>query len=133
MHQKAARCGSAPQRNRAVPDEVLVGALKHGSGRIALGQREPHYSHGPLDLSSDFQQLESNRIALRRLKLRPFEPHPLQCGHEHVSDRREPETKLVGSHGGAACTIGEQTELLFLDAILHVAASAVHLFIPYTR
>ena len=44
---------------------------------------------------------------------------------EHVGHRGEPQPQLVGAHGGGAGAIGEEVELAFLDAVLHLAAGAV--------
>lgn len=61
----------------------------------------------------------------RRVPLRAT-PHGAQ---EHVGERGKPQPQLVGAQGSRAGAVGEQVELLFLDAVLHIPAGAVDLFI----
>ena len=50
---------------------------------------------------------------------------PPQRRQQHVGHRGEPQPELVGPHGPARGPVGEQIELAFLDAVLHLAAGAV--------
>jgi hypothetical protein len=43
----------------------------------------------------------------------------------------EPQAQLVGAHGGGRGAIGIEIELAFLDAVLHLAAGAVDVFIKF--
>ena len=50
---------------------------------------------------------------------------PAQRAEQHIGHRGEPQAQLVGAHGGRRGAVGEQVELAFLDAVLHLAAGAV--------
>lgn len=48
-----------------------------------------------------------------------------QRADQHIGHGGEPEPELVGAYGGGRSAVGEQVELAFLDAVLHLAAGAV--------
>ena len=50
---------------------------------------------------------------------------------EARSARRKPMSQLVGTKGFATRPVREQAQLLFLDTVLHLTASAVILFIEF--
>ena len=52
-----------------------------------------------------------------------------QRAEQHIGHRGEPQAQLVGAHGGGRGAVGEQIELAFLDAVLHLAAGAVELLV----
>ena len=56
-----------------------------------------------------------------------------QGAEQHVSHRGEPKAELVGLHGRGGGPVGKQVELAFFDAVLHVAARAVDLFVEVPR
>src|SRR5512144_2939564 len=61
------------------------------------------------------------------------EADPAQGRHQHVGERREPQAKLVRRHGCGRRAVGEEIELLLLDAVLHLAAGAVELLVEGLR
>src|SRR5512144_1672740 len=61
------------------------------------------------------------------------EADPAQGRHQHVGERREPQAKLVRRHGCGRRAVGEEIELLLLDAVLHLAAGAVDLLVEGLR
>src|SRR5713226_1030843 len=62
-------------------------------------------------------------------KLRVSQSNPAQRTEQHIGHGCEPQAELVGAHGSRRGPIGEQIELTFLDAVLHLAASAIDLLI----
>ena len=57
------------------------------------------------------------------------EPNPPERLDQDVGEGREPEPELVGAHGGGRRAIGEQVELLLLDAVFDLAAGAVDVLV----
>src|SRR6185312_13706535 len=62
-------------------------------------------------------------------KRRVMQPDPAHGAEQDVGERCQPQTQLVGAHGGGRGTIGIEIELAFLDPVLHVAAGAVELLV----
>src|ERR1700731_3025913 len=62
-------------------------------------------------------------------KLRVSQSNPAKVTEQHIGHGCEPQAELVGAHGSRRGPIGEQIELTFLDAVLHLAASAIDLLI----
>lgn len=52
-----------------------------------------------------------------------------EFAQEDVGDGREPEPELVGSEHVRTGTISEEEELLFFDAVLHLATGAVEILV----
>ena len=52
---------------------------------------------------------------------------------EHIRRRTQKQPELVRDESVAACAVGEQIQLLFLDPVLHLAALTVHIFIQLLR
>lgn len=49
--------------------------------------------------------------------------------HQDVGERGEVEPQLIDPQGGVAGAVGEQAELLLLDAVLDLAPGAVEFFV----
>ena len=49
---------------------------------------------------------------------------------ENIGDCREAQSELIQTHPTGEGTVGKQIKLLLFDAILHIAASTVGIFIP---
>lgn len=97
--------------------------------RIGVGERQPHLAHGDPLSGADLQQLQPHGGTLRACELRSFMSEATQCVHQHVGERSEVQPQSIGTYRRGAGAIGEQAELLLLDAVLHIAAGAVELFI----
>src|SRR6185436_19931406 len=54
---------------------------------------------------------------------------PAQALDEHITHRGKPQPQLVGSHGRGRGAVCKQIYLALLDAVLHLAARAVDVFI----
>src|SRR6185437_8472065 len=78
---------------------------------------------------ADFEQLETDSAAAGVGKRRVMQPDPAHGAEQDVGERCQPQTQLVGAHGGGRGTIGIEIELAFLDPVLHVAAGAVELLV----
>src|ERR1700747_949118 len=48
---------------------------------------------------------------------------------QHIDHLGETQTQLVGAHGVSRGTVGVEIELALLDAVFHLAAGAIELFI----
>jgi hypothetical protein len=48
---------------------------------------------------------------------------------QHIGHWGEPQAQLVGAHSVRRGAVGIEVELTFLDAVLHLAAGAVELFV----
>ena len=81
------------------------------------------------DLGADFEELGADRAAGGGCEPGMGEADPAQRAHQHIGERREPEAQLVGAHRRGAGAVGEEIELALLDPVLHVAASAIQLFV----
>ena len=53
----------------------------------------------------------------------------LQRGTKNIGDCREGQSELIRTHPPGGAAVGKQIKLLFIDAILHIAASTVDIFI----
>ena len=58
-----------------------------------------------------------------------LEADATQGAEQHIGHRGEPQAELVGPHGGGRGAVGEEVELAFLDAVLHLAAGAVEVLV----
>ena len=112
------------------------GALQIEVGECELGLPGKARGHGELDppdattdQGTDLQQLQPDGAAGGIGKLGVAERDPAQLAEQHVSHRREPQAQLVGLHGRRRRAVGEQVELAFLDAVFHLAAGAIEIFV----
>ena len=92
---------------------------------IPPGTRRRHSDHDPAhadpDQGPDLQQPEPERAAGGSGELRVRQADPAQRAHQHVGERREPQSQLIGPHGRRRGAVGKQVKLAFLDAVLHLA------------
>src|SRR5690348_12395257 len=93
-------------------------------------------SHGDLDAADadaherpDLQELETDGAASSVGERARLEAEPAQRLHQHIGHGSEPQAELVGAHRGRRGAVGEEIELALLDAVLHLAAGAVEVFI----
>ena len=52
-----------------------------------------------------------------------------QGAEQDVGHRGEPQPQLIGAHRRRRGAVGEQVDLAFLDAVLHLAAGAIDLLV----
>jgi len=97
------------------------------------GHRDFDPPHAHADQRADLQQLQPDRTTGCLSELRVGQPDATQGAEQHVSHRGKPQAELVGLHGRGRGAVGEQVELAFLDAVLHVAARAVGLLVEVPR
>ncbi len=115
----------------------LLVAPREGWRRFWIGQQAIHGPHpagvGPTRVcqrAGAFSGRWARRAAAQRCARRAlFQPEVTQEVEESVGDGGEPEPQLVGAQGVGAGPVGEQVQLLLLDAVLHVATGAVQLFV----
>ena len=88
---------------------------------VCPGQRQPDLSRGDPHAGADPEQLQPDRGALGPGVYRAGQPQASESVHQDVGERGAVEPKLIGPDRGAAGAVGEQAELLFLDAVLHLA------------
>ena len=80
-------------------------------------------------MGADFQELGADGAALRSRELGALEADPPQLAEQDIGDTRKPKSQLVGGEHGGAGPIGEQTELLLFDSVLHITAGTVQIFV----
>ena len=85
------------------------------------------------DASSDLQQLRADRARLSFRHLGTGQAELSQRHVQHVRHCREQQTQLIGSHSVSARAIGEQVQLLLLDAVFHFPPSTVAAFVQRLR
>src|SRR5512132_3313305 len=106
-----------------VDESELVGVGTGSShGDVDAADREA-------DLGADFEELRADRAAGGGREPGMGQADPAQRAYQHVGERREPKAQLVGAHRRGAGAVGEEIELALLDPVLHVAASAIQLFV----
>ena len=95
------------------------------------GRGEGHFdaAHADLDQRADLQELQADRAAGGLGELGVGEADAAQRAEQDVGHRGEPQAQLVGPHGRRRGAVGEQIGLAFLDAVLHLAARAVEVFV----
>jgi len=90
---------------------------------------KPNASDRDSNTGSDFEELEPNRIALCCFQLSSLEVLTTQGIDQHVGECRKQQSKLIRLEVVTARAIGEQHQLLFLDAVLHIASHRVNFVI----
>jgi len=93
-------------------------------------------SHGDLDaadrggdLGADLEQFESDGTDGGAGQAGGLQRSAAQALHQHIGERGHQEPELIGAEGAGGGAIGEQVELLFLDAVFHLPAGTVDLLI----
>ena len=89
--------------------------------------------HADADQRADLQELEPDGAAGGVGEGGLGEADAAQRADQHIGHRGEPQPQLVGAHGGGRGAVGEQIELAFLDAVLHLAAGAVDVLVELAR
>ena len=93
-----------------------------GTGR---GNGDLHAPHANRCQRAKLQKFEPDGSGCGLRQLRSLQGYAPQGGHEHISQRGEPQPQLVGAQARGRGPVREEVELAFLDTILHVAAGAV--------
>ena len=99
---------------------------RHGAGRRHGAADTPCAAS---DLGADFEELEAYGGACGFGEASACERDASERGEQDIGHGGEPEAELVGAHGGCGGAVGEEVELAFLDAVLHLASGAVELFV----
>ena len=81
------------------------------------------------DLGADLQELQANRLTLSASQGGLLQSETRQGVHEHVGGGGQIQPELIGAHRCRAGPVGEQTQLLFFYAVLHVAPRTVEVFV----
>ena len=81
------------------------------------------------DLGADLQELQANRLTLSASQGGLLESETTQGVHEHVGGGGQIQPELIGAHRSGAGPVGEQIQLLFFYAVLHVAPRTVEVFV----
>src|ERR1035437_2238327 len=96
--------------------------------RVGTAVAESNSARGDAHLGGDFQQPQSDRSRLGLGPLSSTQSDASQRVQQDIGQGRKVQTKLIGAHRLGAQPVAEQTQL-FLDAILHLTARAVELFV----
>ena len=98
---------------------------------VRISARTPHPDPPDTEryVGADFQELGTDGAALSSSKLGALEADPPQLAEQDVGNARKPKSQLVGKEHRGAGPIGEQTQLLFFDPVLHVTTGTVQIFV----
>ncbi|GCD76507.1 hypothetical protein NBRC3299_2799 [Acetobacter pasteurianus NBRC 3299] len=100
---------------------------------MLAGEHVRHGQDNPTDADlydcRDFEQPRADCATGCLLQTGLPKGHSLQSGEQDIGSSREPQPELVGPDGMGRCSIGEQIHLAFLDAVFHIPACAVNLFV----
>ena len=93
--------------------------------RVAAGEVQDDTPNADPHTSGHLEELQSQggNLGLRQFGLRKTDTAEML--DEHVSRRSQQQAELIGPKGMATGPIGEESQLLLLDAILHVPAGGV--------
>ena len=80
-------------------------------------------------LGADLEELQANRLTLSASQGGLLQSETTQGVHEHVGGGGQIQPELIGAHRCRAGPVGEQTQLLFFYAVLHVAPRTVEVFV----
>ena len=82
-------------------------------------------------MRSDLQQPQPNGMALGLGKLGALEGSTPELIHQHIGQGGEVHSQLIGLHRRRGGPVGKQVQLLLLDPVLHIPASAVQLLVQF--
>src|ERR1700760_1227382 len=109
-----------------------AGAAQQGMRQGKLMLRGTGRGHGDMDpphanlyQRPDLQQFQPDAAATGSGKLGEGQTDAAQRTEQYVGERGEPQTQLIGPHGGRRGAVSEQVQLTFLDPIFHVATRTV--------
>ena len=91
-------------------------------GGKAFGERDPDSAHAHPHLGAEFEQAHPERAALGAGQVGSLQTQAAQGAQEGVGEAAEVEPDLVGPQELGAGAVGEQIELLLLDAVLDLPA-----------
>ena len=92
---------------------------------VAAGEMQNDAAHGEDHPRGDLEELESNGGDLSTLQFGAGESDTSQVFDEHVGGGGQQQPELIGQELVTTGAVGKEPELLFLDAILHLAARGV--------
>ena len=96
-----------------------------------VGQGELDASHGVDDFGAELQKFQANGIGDGFGQRRLFQGDAADSVDEDIGESGKEQAELVGFVGVRAHAIGEQIELAVLDAVFHVAAWAIGVFVEF--
>ena len=94
-------------------------------GGVGAAEVDPDTAGGDADGGSDFEQVGADGAALGPGMIGAGQADGAQGMEDHIGERCEPLTQMVGPQRGCGDAIGEETELLFFDTIFHVTPGTV--------
>ena len=100
--------------------------MREGAGEEEANAAGISHNHG-----ADLEQTQADRADLGTGQLGTGQTDGAQSLHQHIGQGRQEQAKLVRPPQVATGAIGEQAELTFLDAVLHLATSAVAALIEF--
>lgn len=103
-------------------------------GRRAVAAQVKHHSTcSDSNAGSNLQQTQTNRVDSPASRLRPRQGQSTDPVQEHIRKRRQQQPKLVCQELCATRPVRKQTQLLFLDPVLHLAPLTVDLAVERFR
>jgi len=101
------------------PLQVVQDGSEQVLVRVSAGHTEDDSTHAYSDVRPDLQQLQPYALTRCFCHTRSAKPNTSQLVENHVGKRGKPQTELIGLHGRRAGPVGEQVQLLLLDAVFH--------------
>jgi hypothetical protein len=81
------------------------------------------------DQLGEFQEFEADGSGGGMGQFCSWQGYAPQGGHEHLSERGEPQPQLISEQARRRSPVREEVELAFFDAVLNVAAGAVEFLV----
>lgn len=97
--------------------------------RIAAGHFHDESAHAAFDPGADLEELQPDGADVRVFQFRADEADATDVRDQDLRASCQQHAELVGDEAMATGAVGEQAELLFLEAILHITALAVNVLV----
>ncbi len=97
--------------------------------RVVAGHSHDDSADAFLHQGAHSEEAKPNRVGLGVSKIGIDQSGSADVLDERIGRRRKQDAELIGEEVVATGAVGEEAQLLFLDAILHVAALTVDVFV----
>ena len=108
-----------------------VGLEEEVFAGTGVGQGELDASHGVDDFGAELQKFQADGIGDGFGQGRLFQGNAADSADEDIGEGGKEQAELVGFVGMRVHAIGKQIELAVLDAVFHVAAWAIGVFVEF--
>lgn len=113
--------------------QAMINVVKQGLSRPGRTEGNHNTTHGDANLSCDLQESEANGATLRGCQFGVSQTVLAQGLQQNISKGRKPQAQLIALKLMGGGTLTEQIELMFLDAVFHLASGTVVVGMELTR